>query len=81
MKNLILLFTFICIALNINATAKDDKTKYRDTSVTIGDMKIQSDDIFSTDAYIKAKFRFENKNDFFVLLDPNKSFFYINGNK
>lgn len=81
MKKFIVFFLSLFIALTVNANGKDDKTKYRDTLVNVGDLKIQSDDVFSTDAYVKAKFRFENKNDFFILLDPNKSFFYINGNK
>src|SRR5688572_10523700 len=60
---------------------KDEKVKYRDTSIVMGDLKITSDGGFSNDAFVKTKIILENKNDFFVLLDPNKSFFYANGTK
>lgn len=77
----ILLFLFAVTFTNLFPLNKDEKIKYQDTAVKVGEMKIRVNDAVSTDAFIKAKVIFENKNDYFVLLDPKKSFYYINGNK
>lgn len=76
-----LLFLFALTFSGLFAINKDEKIKYQDTAVKVEDMRIRTNDAVSTDAYIKAKFIFENKNDYFVFLDPNKSFYFINGVK
>ena len=80
MKRTLYLLFFAFIGLNSFASSYD-KIKYLDTVGVIDEMNIRVIDPVSSDDMIKTKVVFENKNDFFVLLDPSKSFFYINGVK
>ncbi len=77
----ILLFLFAVSFTGLFGLNKDEKIKYQDTAVKVEDMRIRTNDAVSTDGYIKAKLIFENKNDYFVFLDPDKSFYFINGVK
>lgn len=58
-----------------------DKISYRDTETSSEGLRMYTTDGVCAPEYVKIKVRFENKNDFFIILDPTKSFFYINGNK
>ncbi len=59
----------------------NEKYKYQDNSLVLGDTKIIITDALATDEVIKAKVFIENKNDYFILLNPEKSYYFINGNK
>jgi hypothetical protein len=59
----------------------DEKVKYLDATVKSGDLTIHSEGAYANDAFIKTKVRFENKNDFFVVVDPSQSYFYAGGAK
>jgi hypothetical protein len=72
------LVTAICLA---GKNPSDEKVKYLDAKVTVGDLTIFSEGAFANDAYVKTKVRFENKNDFFVVVNPAKSYFYAGGAK
>lgn len=75
---------FLLLAFSIfsgYAKSSGDKIMFRDTVNSMEDMRVYCVDGFATDEYIKLKFKFENKNDYFVLVDPTKCFFYVNGNK
>lgn len=67
----------VCLAGN----PKDEKVKYLDAKVTVGDLTIFSEGAYANDAFVKTKVRFENKNDFFVVVDPSQSYFYAGGAK
>ncbi|MBP7809545.1 MAG: caspase family protein [Bacteroidia bacterium] len=71
------LVTAICLAGNPN----DEKVKYLDAKVTVGELTIFSEGAYANDAFVKTKVRFENKNDFFVVVDPSKAYFYAGGAK
>lgn len=76
----LLFFVFAIQSLLISAN-KGDKVTYLDTAINVGDLRIIATGGLATDDYIKAKFRFENKGESFIIFNPNKSFYYINGNK
>ena len=77
-----IVFLFICaFSWSSLLSAPPDKIKYLDTVARVDEMKIKVLDGISTEEIVKAKVQFENKNEYFVLLDPGRSFFYINGNK
>jgi hypothetical protein len=58
---------------------KDGKVKYQDTTAKVEDLSLRSEGGFANDEFVKTKVMIENKNDFFVVLDPSKSYFYANG--
>lgn len=60
---------------------KKDKLWYPDTIYKFGDLTIRTREFLATKNYAKGKVIFENKNDFFILVDASKCFFYANGNK
>lgn len=68
----------ICLADKVGG---DEKVKYLDATVTSGELTIISEGAFANDEFIKTKVRFENKNDFFVVVDPSQSYFYAGGAK
>lgn len=80
MKNILSLFLALTFS-NCFSINKDEKVKYHDTVIKVDEMRVRINDAVSTEAFIKAKIIFENKNDYFVIIDPKKSFYYINGNK
>lgn len=63
------------------ADNKDEKVTYKDTSVTVNDLKVISEDAYSNDAFVKTRLRLENKQEYFIVFDPNKSYFYSAGAK
>lgn len=72
------LFFLLSIAFHLHAS---DKIKYLDTLSKMEDMKVKVIDGVSTDEIVKAKLQFENKNDYFVILNPTKTYYYVNGSK
>ena len=60
---------------------KDEKVKYLDATVKSGDLTIFSEGAFANDEFVKTKVRFENKNDYFIVVDPSKAYFYAGGAK
>ena len=56
-----------------------EKKQYADNSIIIGETKIVVTGGHSTDEVLKAKVLIENKNDYFILLNPAKSYYFING--
>lgn len=81
MKKSILLLFSLWVSMGFSSKGGGDKIIYRDTVNSLEAMRVFCDGGLATDDYVKLKVRFENKNDFFVLLDPTKCFFYIDGNK
>jgi hypothetical protein len=81
MKKIILLVFSFCFYLGFSGNGGGDKIIFRDTVSNIEDLRVFFDGGLATDEYIKVKVRYENKNDFFILVDPTKCFFYINGAK
>lgn len=78
------LFSIFALAAVVSFAGKpngDEKVKYLDASVKSGDLTVYSEGAFANDAFIKTHVRFENKNDFFVVVDPAQSYFYANGAK
>jgi hypothetical protein len=78
-----LLFSFFALATVVSFAGKpnDEKVKYLDASVKSGELTVSSEGAFANDAFIKTKIHFENKNDFFVVVDPSQSYFYAGGAK
>jgi hypothetical protein len=79
-----LLFSVFVLAAGISLAGKpngDEKVKYLNASVKAGDLTVISEGAYANDAFIKTKVRFENKNDFFVVVDPSQSYFYAGGAK
>ncbi|MGZ4036343.1 MAG: caspase family protein [Bacteroidia bacterium] len=72
---------FVLIGFSGNPGAGKDKLKYLDTAVTAGETKLLLNDGFATPEFAKARITIENKNEYFILIDPSKCFFYANGNK
>ncbi len=78
------LFSVLALASFVAVAEKnpnDEKVKYLDATVKSGELTVISEGAFANDAFIKTKVRFENKNDFFVVVDPSQSYFYANGAK
>lgn len=79
-KNLFSIFV-LAAGVSLAGNPNDEKVKYLDATVKSGDLTIFSEGAYANDAFIKTKVRFENKNDFFVVVDPTKSYFYAGGAK
>ncbi len=78
------LFSVLVLVASMASAEKgtnDEKVKYLDATVKSGELTIISEGAFANDAFIKTKVRFENKNDFFVVVDPAQSYFYAGGAK
>ena len=76
--SVLVLASFVVFAKN---GPKDEKVKYLDATVTVGELSIISEGAYANDEFVKSKVRFENKNDFFVVVDPSKAYFYAGGAK
>lgn len=76
--SILVLVSFVAFA---DKTPKDEKVKYLDAAVTSGELTIHSEGAYANDEFVKTKVRFENKNEFFVVVDPTKSYFYAGGAK
>ena len=77
-----LLFLALSFAwFGFSGPSNNDKYKYEDNSIIVGETKVIITGAVATDEVIKAKVLIENKNDYFVLLNPEKSYYFINGNK
>jgi hypothetical protein len=77
-----LLFSALVLSSFIGfADNKDEKVTYRDTVAAVSDLKVFSMDAYANDAFVKAKIRVENSHEYFIVFDPNKSFFYSAGTK
>ncbi len=79
------LFSVLALASFVAMAEKkpngDEKVKYLDATVKSGDLTVISEGAYANDAFIKTKVRFENKNDYFVVVDPSQSYFYAGGAK
>lgn len=77
------LFSIFILAAGISLAGNpgDEKAKYLDTTVKAGDLTVFSDGAYANDAFVKTRIRFENKNDYFVVVDPSQSYFYAGGAK
>lgn len=80
MKKILSLIMLIVVVPALAGGPKD-KIKYLDTAVTIGETRVMLNDGLATPELAKAKVTIENKNDYFILIDPAKCFFYASGNK
>lgn len=79
-----LLFSVLALATVVSYAGKpnnDEKVKYLDANVKAGDLTVYSEGAYANDAFVKTKIRFENKNDYFVVVDPAQSYFYAGGAK
>jgi hypothetical protein len=81
MKKLLFSIFVLVAGISFAGNPNDEKVKYLDASVKAGDLTIFSEGAYANDAFIKTKVRFENKNEFFVVVDPSQSYFYAGGAK
>lgn len=81
MKKLLFSVFILAAGVSLAGNPNDEKVKYLDATVKAGDLTVFSEGAFANDAFIKTKIRFENKNDYFVVVDPSQSYFYAGGAK
>ncbi len=81
MRKIIFSLLFLTSTIAFSGNPKDDKVKYLDTSVVVGETTVQTHGGLSNDAFVRTKITVINKNDYFILLDPSKSYFYSAGSK
>lgn len=83
MKKILFLFLSVSSVLGFLSFTNNghDKKEYADNSIVIGETKVVVTGAVSTDEILKSKVLIENKNEYFILLNPQKCFYYVNGNK
>lgn len=81
MKKLLFSVFVLAAGISLAGNPNDEKVKYLDATVKSGDLTVISEGAYSNDVFVKTRVRFENKNDFFVVVDPSASYFYANGAK
>ncbi|HWY10453.1 MAG TPA: caspase family protein [Bacteroidia bacterium] len=81
MRKLFLSFFALLVTVCFADKANDEKVKYLDASAKSGEVTVFSEGAFANEAFVKTKIRIENKDEFFIVLDPNKSYFYAGGAK